>query len=376
MDAWYRARADKLPRVSWVVGPNEVANMVSMFASAIPGSMTAVIVRHPFYAGPFDVQPPERLSWLSAIWWRWVALPATFVRFANSAAGFIYLSQNGYLLNLRDGREFEMRFLKKHGVKIVHVFTGSDIRSPVLMQAHEDASGLPNIASYLKYTDAAFRDPGFDEERRRTGEIANRYADVIFTYRVDQKGYIDRPSKPFPYMVADAQFATNLDKFDHVTLPVLLHAPSSPIIKGTQLVRAAIAALREEGFEFEYIEVTGVPHEQVLEHLSRAHIVLNEFYSHAPGVFAVEAMAAGCVVLTSADENIEPDLPRRSNEAWVVTKHWQVYDHLKGLLQNPDRLEAQAKRGQRWAREHASVSVVAPKLGELFEELARGVCVE
>lgn len=350
--------------------------MVSMFASVIPDSVTAVIVRHPFYSGPFDCQPSERRGRISVWWWRWISLPVAFVRFANSASGFVYLSQNGYLLNFQDGREFELAFLKSHGVKIVFVFTGSDIRSPALMQEHERLTGLPNIASYLKYTDPVFADPGFDIERRRIGEIADRYADTIFTYRVDQMGYVEGPFEPFPYLIPDEQFRSGLDRFDAIEVPILLHAPSSPIIKGTQLVRAAVAALREEGLPFDYVELAGVPHEHVLEYLGRAHIVLNEFYSHAPGVFAVEAMAAGCVVLTSADETVEPDLPAGSNEAWIVTKHWQVYSNLRELLLNPDRMKAQAARGQDWAREHAAVSAIAPSLRRLFEEVARGKCVE
>lgn len=368
-DLWYRARRSTLPSVSWVVGPNEVANMVAQFAAAVPGSVTAVIVNHPFYAGPYDFHPPEFAGKLSAFRWRWLTLPALFVRLAHSAQGFVYLSQNGYLQNLRDGREYEFGFLRRRGVKVVCCFTGSDIRSPVLMREHERVTGLPNIASYLGYTNPVFQTPAYDAERKRTGEVAERFADEIFTFRVDQMGYLTRRTQPFPYLVPDEELEGDLSRFDAESPPVVLHAPSSPIIKGTQLVRSAVAALREEGFAFEYVELTGVPHEQVKQELARAHVVMNEFYSHAPGVFAVEAMAAGCVVLTSADEHVERDLPAGSNEAWVVTKHWEVYRNLRAVLERPEAMRAQAEAGLAWVRRHATASASGARIRSVLDDL-------
>ena len=123
-------------------------------------------------------------------------------------------------------------------------------------------------------------------------------------------------------------YKRQLKKFDEIVRPVLVHAPSSPIIKGTQLVRAAVALLREEGFDFEYVELTGVPHEEVASQLQRAHIVLNQFFAYVPGMFGIEAMAAGAVVLQSADESLESDLPAGSNAAWVVTPSHLSLIHL------------------------------------------------
>lgn len=330
--------------------------MVSQFAAVIPGSTTAVIVNHPFYPGPYDHHPPELKNRFATLRWRWLTLPAMFVRLAYSADGFIYLSQNGYLLNLHDHRHFEFGYLQRHGVKIVCCFTGSDIRSPALMRGHERQTGLPNIATYLASTDPVFGTAAYDAERKQIAEVAERFADEILTFRVDQMGYLSRSTQPFPYLIPDEAVREDLEKFESVPVPVILHAPSSPIIKGTQLVRSAIAALRADGFEFEYVELSGVPHAEVMSELERAHIVLNEFYSHAPGVFAVEAMASGCVVLTSADENVEPDLPAGSNHAWIVTRHWEVYRNLRAVLERPESLRAQADAGRAWVRANAVTS--------------------
>lgn len=103
------------------------------------------------------------------------------------------------------------------------------------------------------------------------------------------------------------------------------------------------------------VELIGVPHAEVKHALERAHIVLNEFYAYVPGVFGVEAMAAGAVLLTSADEQIETDLPEGSNQAWIVTRHFEVTERLRGVLSSsPQELLAKAEAGQSWVRAHAT----------------------
>jgi hypothetical protein len=135
---------------------------------------------------------------------------------------------------------------------------------------------------------------------------------------------------------------------------VVAHSSSSPIIKGTQLVRSAIAQLRAEGYDFEYLELIGVANTEVLAALSKAHIVLNHFYGFTTGVFALEAMGSHCAVLSSTDETIERMLPPGANSAVMVTKYNQVHDNLKKLLDEPSRIRPLADRGHDWALRYTS----------------------
>lgn len=358
--------------ISWVIGPNEVASMVAQIAETVPGSFSALIVRHPYYAGPYDYQPPSGEGGARARWRLRVTNAWLFGRLARRARGFVYLSQNGYLSEQHDDRRFEFSFLKRHGVKLVCFFTGSDIRSPALMAKHEAETGLPNSSSYQHYTNPEFTTRAYDDSRRRLAEIADEFADLILTMRVDQSSYLTRDTLPFIYFTPDDEIAGTFEKFDDLERPVVLHAPSSPITKGTQLVRAAVDALHRKGLDFEYVELSDVPHEEVKHALARAHVVLNQFYAHVPGVFGVEAMAAGCVMLTSADEHIEPDLPRGSNEAWTVTKHFEVAERLEEVLSNPVQMRAQAEAGVRWVREHAAAGRSGERLRMLLAEIESG----
>jgi hypothetical protein len=174
----------------------------------------------------------------------------------------------------------------------------------------------------------------------------------MFSNTVDHLGYLARGTEPFLYFLPDDPLP-NPHKFDDVSKIVIVHATTSPVIKGTPLVRAAIARLRAEGYDFEYVELIGVTNATVKSELARAHIAMNQFYGFSPAVFGVESLAAGCVVMMSADEFVETDLPAGSNECWVVTKHHEVYTNLKGLLDDPSQFEPIARRGREWAEKYA-----------------------
>lgn len=361
---WHAGRSSSRP-VSWVVGPVELASMVANLARAIPDSYSVMIAPHPFYDFRYDFQiGNERGSWLRS---RFVA-PWVFGRLAATARGFIYVGADGILHGL-DARAWEFGFLKRHGVHVACLFTGSDIRSPALMRRLQQETGLENIVTYLDQVAPVFATPAYDDQRRRTAEIADRFADVVFTAAVDQLSYLERPTQPFPYFYPDDDLLLDDAKHAAPGPRIVVHAPSSPIIKGTQVVRAAVQRLQTEGYDFEYRELVGVSHDTILAALREAHIALNEFYAFVPGVFGVEAMATGCALLTRADEAIETGLPAGSNDAWVVTTAADIYANLRELLDHPERIAPQAAAGLAWVREHATVSASGARIRAVLDGL-------
>jgi glycosyltransferase involved in cell wall biosynthesis len=352
-------------RISWVVGVEEIASMVRQLAAVIPGSYSVSLYPHPFYAGGYDLERRGRAGLFDRLLWR----PLLLGWLAGRADGFLYVGKRGFLA--RAGRAPEFEFLKRHGVAIVCYFTGNDIRAPLELERFEKETGVATLGARYRRVNAMMVSPEYDAAQRVTAADADRFADAVFTARVDQLGHLTRPTEPFLYLLGDDAFGDDRTPLEQ-RLPVLLHAPSSPVIKGTDLVRAAVAQLREEGYEFEYVELTGVAHDEVRAAVRRADIVLNQFYALMPGVFGVEALAAGCAVLMSADPEVETDLPPGSRDAWLVTRPDDVTDHLRALLDDPSLVAAYGERGRAWARTWAAASRTGAFLRDVLDEVVRG----
>ena len=363
--AWH-SRGSRGTDLSWVVGPDEFATMLTSVGAAIADSYTVCLTRHPYYSVKYDYEgaPNVRIGVLRMIAEGWA-----FGQQVARSRGFIYLGPNGFLRAQADARAFEYAFLKQRGKKICSIFVGSDIRAPRVMALQESELDVPNIATYLTAMSPVFGTDAYDQQRKALAGVADSYSDLIFSMSKDQAGYLTSETLPFMYFYPEDCIVSTLEKFNEPEKLIVLHAPSSPVIKGTQLVRAAVAKLQSEGYDFEYVELSGVAHEEVTAQLQRAHIVLNQFYAYVPGVFGVEAMGAGTVLLQSADETLEPDLPAGSNDAWVVTKHHEVVEKLRAVLQmTPTELRKQADAGRDWVRSNATSSISGRKLRELLGE--------
>lgn len=365
------------PDLDWVVGPYEIASLVYDIGRALPNSLSVVLAKHRYYDLPYGWAPGPLSRLPGAARGRDLFLgPWQLGRLAARARGFLYVGSEGFLNSGRDLREHEFRFLRRRGIKIVCMFTGNDIRSPKRMRELEQELRRPNLGTYLADINPVFGTDAYDDLKRQIAVVTDRYADLIYNADVDQRGYLERPVLPTRYFYPDDEITNSFERFADLTRPVVMHAPSSPIIKGTQLVRAAVAALFEEGYEFDYVELIEVPNADVKVALMRAHIVLNEFYAFTPGVFGVEAMASGVALLTSADPKVEPQLPADAADAWLITPPHRILDHLRLLLDEPHRLEPLARRGTQWVRDHASASssgsAISAELGEVLNRLARG----
>jgi hypothetical protein len=358
-------------RLDWVVGPTDVAQMASHIAEALPRSYVAVHARNPFYAAArYDAVVDTPSTALGGRWATWRRLYGGAVLLAwlvNRARGFIYVGGAGFLENSIDEREFEFAFLRRRHRRLVCYFTGNDIRSPRLMAELAERTGYPNLGTAVLQLDPLFGTEEYERSRRRRAEVADRHSDVVFNSRVDQMSYLTSDTEPFLYFYPDDRFLVTTTKFDAPEKLIVVHAPSKPVLKGTDHVRAAIRVLEAEREDFEYRELVGVDNEVVLAALDEAHIALNEFYAYLPGVFGIEALARRCVLVTSADELLEPDLPRGSNSAWVVTRVDQIVDHLRRLLDERAGLAAQAEQGWQWAMTHASATASASRLRDVLE---------
>jgi hypothetical protein len=302
---------------------------------------------------------------------RAVGAPIMLARLAVRARGFVYVGPGGFLNSAVDERRSEFAFLAARGRRICCYWTGSDIRSIRLMHELEAETGRPNIGTVIGADNPVFESAEHDERVTRRAAVSDEFADIIFNVAVDQRSYLRRHTEPFQYFYPDDDFVAR-PPVAAGTRAVVAHAPSSPVIKGTALVRDAVDRLQAEGYDFEYVELIGMPHESILSQLRRSDIVANQFYAFVPSVFGIEALASWTAVLMSADPTVEPDIAPGSDGAWLVTGPTEVYDNLKRLLDEPDTVRSLAARGYEWALATASASASGEVLQRLLSSVLDG----
>ena len=368
--SFYKFFGKEIKTVKWVVGVDEIASMNKNISMSIDGAYSVNMSKNMYYDYHYDFALNSK--GIIGILFRLIISPIIFGRLMNQTDGFLYVWSTRFLLSRFDQGEYEYKFIKKHGKKIIFYFLGNDIRSAQRSILLARKNGYECTSDYRKLINPEVMSNDREQMLKERCRIAERYGDLIFTASVDQASYFKKKTYPFGYFYPSHLIKKTSSKFEKIKMVKIVHAPTSPFTKGTAHVRSALIRLKKEGHDFDYIELIGAKNSEVLHHLRDTHIVMNEFYAAVPGTFGVEAMANYCALITSADETIEPDLPRGSNNAWFVTKSYEVYDNLKTLLEKPDLMKRYAESGYSWVIQNASDIVCSQKLQSQLDAIIKG----
>jgi hypothetical protein len=128
--------------------------------------------------------------------------------------------------------------------------------------------------------------------------------------------------------------------------PVVVHAPTSPQLKGTHLVEPTLRRLHDEGV-ISYRPVSGIPHRDMLALYASADVVLEQFRLGNYATTAIEAMAAGRLVIGHVSDQVR-DVVRSSTgrELPVVEADPSALEAvLRDVAARPDEYAARAAGG-------------------------------
>ena len=350
-------------KFDWIIGVQDIASTLYGLDRSVNNKYSVCLFPDQFFNYEFDVvlkgKYPVRLHRL--------CIGAYLLgRLAANSRGFVFNGNAGFL-SINDERETEFRFLKKRGKKIVVFFCGSEIRSPKKVTELCTRIGKDHLVRYQVSQSPRMGTSDHEDDLINRCKATERYADQIYSFDADQASYFTSATLAFPNLIRDEVFNFGLEKFNDLSCIRILHAPSNPFIKGTQVVRAAIKELADQGYKFEYKELQNVSNAEVLIELKKSHLVLNQFYAFVPGVFGLEALANCCVVLQSADREVERGLPDDANRAWIVTEAHEVTRNLRAVLDNPLMMKGIAEFGYAWAFENCSISRRGQRLNSELE---------
>ncbi len=350
-----------------VIGVTEIAGVLYKYSKIIPSSFSVCLDPHSFYGYKYDLHLNNYGFILNSLIKIFIG-PIILGYLASRFRTFIYLWSSGFLIN----RAYEFYFLKANNKKIVCIFLGDEIRSPMEFTKLIDSYNIngSSIASNEFYDFYSSFDSNYESKRKTTALVSDRYSDVCLNYRFDQASHLKSEQFTPPYVVLDNEFHNIKEKFFNLEEIKILHAASSKshgnVFKGTKYVNSAIQRLKKEGYKFEYVELFNERHSLVIEELEKTHIVLNQFNALAPGVFGIEAMAKKCAVLMSANPAIESGLPCQPRDAWVITRYFEIYENLKMLLDNKQLIEYYAQNGYEYVKNNYSEEAASKSLHEIL----------
>ena len=182
--------------------------------------------------------------------------------------------------------------LKILNKKIITAFWGSDIRYWYAFAEEMKSFNLQSeVSPFFEY--AKTRSGGSYWDKVRTVKVAEKYSTMI----ISQPDCAQLQARPYMRTYVPLDLSQYIFNIPGRIKPLILHAPSAPEAKGTDVVLDMIKELREEGLEFEFRFIENMPNAELRELLTSADIVVDELYSATVGGLSAEAMATGNVVL-------------------------------------------------------------------------------
>jgi hypothetical protein len=179
----------------------------------------------------------------------------------------------------------DVKIFKEHGAKIIFWFTGSDVRTFRHFSNTYDVSQW-NFPDSWKKED--------ETKKKQYVDVAEKYGDLIYSVP-DQAGLQKRP---YYHLQIPIDLSSFTFKNNRSQIPNVLHLPSDPWKKGTDVIEGAITELQKEGIEFRFHSYRNLDHKVIPAILQEMDILVDEIVFHGPGVLGCEAMASGCAVAT------------------------------------------------------------------------------
>lgn len=190
--------------------------------------------------------------------------------------------------------------LRRGGVQVGLVFHGSEVRDPRRhARTHEFSPFRDAGDAYVARLQAV---------ADRTLALAADFEGPTFVSTPDQLDYV--PGALWLPVVIDLDAWPLRDPFPAEDVPLVVHAPSNPALKGTALIEAQLDPLVEAG-RIRYQRVSGLQPGQAAALVGSADIVIDQVLLGLYGVLACEGLASGAVVLGLVGDPIRSRVPDR-----------------------------------------------------------------
>ncbi|MBS2546857.1 hypothetical protein KGQ19_08240 [Catenulispora sp. NL8] len=337
-----QSKAESPAQPSLLIGSNNNAGMGYAWARAVRehAGITARNIQKKSYAFAYgsDIKAEDK-DWVDPLWGlARVADTLDTVTHVLSESGLAVFGRlNGGLL------ADDLPELRRAGIRSGLLFHGSDIRSP---DRHIEL-----------YKFSPFRAPVSEEDQKLT-EVLRGKTDEMAKWVAEFDGPVFVST---PDLIDDVPHATwlpvvvDLEQWTEGTraplereVPVVVHAPSRPFMKGSDLIEPTLRDLESRGL-IEYRRLEHIPQADLVGVVQDADIVLDHFVIGNYGVMTCQAMAAGRVSIANIDQRVRDRVP--AEIPTIQADPDSLGEVIEGVLADRDKARAVAATGRAFVRE-------------------------
>lgn len=167
----------------------------------------------------------------------------------------------------------------------------------------------------------------------------------------------------------------HIDKLEYKMTPIqdkiiIFHGinRSNYLKKGNDIFEKALEIIQKKyAANIEIITVESLPYAEYIKAYDKAHILLDQVYSHDQGYNALEAMAKGKVVFTGAGTHFKEHYKLDHQVAIDATPYPnQIANELEQLIEHPERMQEIAKNARAFVEKHHNHLNVAQKYLDIW----------
>lgn len=251
---------------------------------------------------------------------------------------------------------FDVPLIKARGKKVLFRFTGFDLRLPSWDLER-------NPYSPYRY---GFQSPFREEYQRVFLDFLRDYADCLLVQDPELAQFCPE-ARIIPRALNLSQWpCVGITKTDR---PLVVHAPSKDIVKGTPFVLKAIDQLKSDGLAFEFKLIQNMAHKEAQSWYRKADIIVDQLMIGATGVLTLEAWALGKPVVLNLREDLFQPFYRTSDLPVANANPETVYSVLKKLITDYEWREHLSKSGRRTVEAFHNVDNVVEQFISLYSEV-------
>ncbi|MBL7915294.1 MAG: glycosyltransferase [Bacteroidia bacterium] len=243
-------------------------------------------------------------------------------------------------------------------------FVGSDIRNPEIEFADNPY--------YKAVFNNGYEYPYESAENSKSTQLkfARAGFDVIAMPGMGQ--YIDKNIFPNPYKVFQridtSKFEFSPPKSENKR-PLIVHAPTAPVGKGTIYIEKAIENLRKN-HNFDFVLIKNMKHNEALENIKKCDLYIDQLISGNYGMAAMEAMAFGKPVISFMKDSVL--INEFPNDCPIINANpSNIESVIQTILSNKSILIETGVKSRNYILKYHEINNVIPILLDTYSNIIR-----